>query len=288
MKLSTFVTAVAIMAGGINYALADTTVMSCELQNGRAVKVIWNGENLEYQYGKEGKTPEMALPNNPNDHYTMTYGHPSFANGEGVYYRFTNGKYDYVTYFSETNNETISNLGIFKDNKQIKQIKCKESFHTQLTNIYQIVDQKVNEDTPDEAQNWVVNSDDNAPPDSHAQNNSNNNEPSQQSQHPSSTTPVKVSIGNESNQVGNMDFTYRTVSITGIADGLVVNNITVNRGQCSASNTNPKRPYNLGFGATQIYKYVLYNGFANTSFNCDIVEIVVSTNQGDWTFNPVQ
>ncbi|MGJ3448669.1 hypothetical protein [Enterobacter sp. PTB] len=135
---------------------ADTTVMQCQLTNGREVKVAWNGENLTYVYGKPGKPSELALPNNPNDYYTMTFGHVSFASNEGVYYRFTNGKFDYVTYFSETGQGTVSNLGIFKDKKLIKQIKCKDYFHTQLSNIYQPVNDKINTDT-DDADGWIVN-----------------------------------------------------------------------------------------------------------------------------------
>ena len=259
---------------------ADTTVMQCQLTNGREVKVAWNGENLTYVYGKPGKPSELELPNNPNDYYTMTYGHPSFSSGEGVYYRFTNGKYDYVTYFSEGSNGTVSNLGIFKDKKLIKQIKCKDYFHTQLSNIYQVVNEKVNTDT-DNTSDWIVNEGDDTSPDS----SSSGNAQTSPQQIPS-TSPVKVSTGSESTQMGNMDFTYRTVKITGMADGLIVNNVSVNRGQCRASSNNPTRPDNLPFGATQSYQYVLYNGFANSSFSCDIIEIVVSTNQGDWTFNP--
>ena len=212
---------------------ADTTVMQCQLTNGRDVKVAWNGENLTYVYGKPGKQSELELPNNPNDFYTMTYGHPSFASGEGVYYRFTSGKYDYVTYFSESGQGTVSNLGIFKDKKLIKQIKCKDYFHTQLSNIYQVVNEKINTDT-DDADDWIVNEDGDAESLSNTQSDQSNN---LSSQHPtSSTAPIKI-------QIQDIPYDYRGenkaehnvtrhIYIYSLVDSITVSGLSLDRGSC--------------------------------------------------------
>ncbi|OVZ94936.1 hypothetical protein CBW54_00535 [Yersinia kristensenii] len=98
--------------------------------------------------------------------------------------------------------------------------------------------------------------------------------------------PVKVNVGQQSTMVGKYESVYRVVNITGMADGIIVNNVTVNRGQCRSSLANPKKPYNLPFGATQSYNYMIFNGMSNGYYNCDVIEIVVSTNQGDFTFKP--
>ncbi|MDM9282974.1 hypothetical protein QU814_07200 [Providencia rettgeri] len=79
---------------------------------------------------------------------------------------------------------------------------------------------------------------------------------------------------------------YRTVNITSTVDKLTINTVQVNRGQCWNSVGNPVRPYALPFGKTQTYRYMIYNGMSRTNFNCDIIEIVIKTNQGDWTVKP--
>ena len=95
-----------------------------------------------------------------------------------------------------------------------------------------------------------------------------------------SSSPVKVSVGQELFQYGAVRTPYRTVNIVGVSEGLVINRVTVNRNQCSESSGNPKKPISLPFGKTVTYKYsVEYR-------RCDVVEIVVNTNQGEWVVKP--
>lgn len=276
---------------------ADTTVMQCQLANGRDVKVAWNGENLTYVYGKSGKQSELELPNNPNDFYTMTYGHPSFPSGEGVYYRFTNGKYDYVTYFSESGQGTVSNLGIFKDKKLVKQIKCKDYFHTQLNNIYQPVSDKINTDG-DTSSDWVVNEDDSASSTPNTQNDQSTNESSQQSQLPSSDNPVKIQIQDiTSDHKYGISATHnvsRHIYIYSLVDSVTITGVSVDHGSCYNWNT---KQYTIAYGkrldfSLPIDNQVAYanNGWAwypapGKKYNqCMWSEIVVKTNKGEWTF----
>lgn len=67
---------------------------------------------------------------------------------------------------------------------------------------------------------------------------------------------------------------------------LNIQDVQVNRGQCLGSSGNPKRPYPLPFGKTQTYPYMIYNGVNRANYVCYIIEIIVKTDQGDWTFNP--
>lgn len=89
---------------------------------------------------------------------------------------------------------------------------------------------------------------------------------------------VKISVGQEGN--------YRVVNVTGLANELTINKVVVNRGQCRASWGDPVKPYTLKFGATQSYRYMLYNSLNGNRYHCDVVEIVVETDQGAWTFTP--
>ncbi len=92
--------------------------------------------------------------------------------------------------------------------------------------------------------------------------------------------PVKIQIGQRMFQYGSVSAPYRTVNIIGMSEGLVINNVTVNRNQCSESVGNPKKPISLPFGKTVTYNYSIEYR------RCDVVEVVVNTSQGEWVFNP--
>lgn len=94
------------------------------------------------------------------------------------------------------------------------------------------------------------------------------------------TAPIKINIGERLFQYGTIKTPYRTINITSIADDLVIKSVIVNRNQCSASLGNPKKSFNLSFGQTITYDF-------NIQYRrCDVVEVVVSTNKGEWNFNP--
>ncbi len=44
--------------------------------------------------------------------------------------------------------------------------------------------------------------------------------------------------------------------------------------------------HSLPFGKTQTYRYMIYNGMNRANYKYDIIEIVIKTNQGDWTVKP--
>lgn len=93
-------------------------------------------------------------------------------------------------------------------------------------------------------------------------------------------SPFKISVSEELFQYGSIKTPYRTVNIVSTSDDLVINGVTVNRNQCSESVGNPKKAFKLPFGKTITYKYNIQ------SRRCDVVEIIVKTNNNNWTFRP--
>ena len=296
MIKSIFALIALVLVSGASAMAADTTVMSCELQNGRTVNVSWNGQNVSYQYGKESGNPEIALSNKPNNN-TTHFGHLSFAQGEASYYRFTNGNYDYVTYYSELNSGDVSNLGIFKDQKLIKQIKCKETYHTQLESMYKVVSDKVLQDSDDETDNWMVNEDDSSPSDSNAQNDPGNNSPSTAVE-PSSISPVKIQLQDiPSDFRGQTSATHvvnRHIYVYSLVDSLTISEVSIDRGSCHRWDA---KPVTIAYGK-RLDLFLLLDSqyaYANTGWawypspgkkynQCMWSEVIVKTNKGDWTF----
>lgn len=92
--------------------------------------------------------------------------------------------------------------------------------------------------------------------------------------------PFKISIGERMFRYGSVQTPYRTVNIVSTSDNLIINKVAVNRGQCTESIGNPKQAAKIPFGSTITYEY-------NIQYKrCDVVEVVVKTNQNDWTFRP--
>lgn len=97
-----------------------------------------------------------------------------------------------------------------------------------------------------------------------------------------SQSPVKISTGTQE----SYGHAYRTINVTSTVDKLNIHDVQVNRGQCRSSLDNPRRSYSLPFGRTQTYRYMIYNRVSKANYVCDIIEIVIKTDQGDWTFKP--
>lgn len=95
-----------------------------------------------------------------------------------------------------------------------------------------------------------------------------------------SVSPIKVGAGENLFQYGSVKTPYRTINITSIAEDLIINGVIVNRNQCSSSIGNPNKAFELPFGRTVTYNYNIQ------SRRCDVVEVVVKTNKGDWTVAP--
>lgn len=94
------------------------------------------------------------------------------------------------------------------------------------------------------------------------------------------TSPIKTNVSEILVQYGTFKKPLRTVNITSISDNLIINSVAVNRDQCSPHLGNPKQAFELPFGKTVTY------GFHIKNQRCDVVEVVIKTNKGDWTVTP--
>ncbi|MDK9362916.1 hypothetical protein [Lelliottia wanjuensis] len=261
---------------------AETTVMQCQLTNGSEVNVQWNGSSLSYSYGKPGAKPELALSGDK-----AHFGHESFASSEAAYYRFSSGKYDYVTYFSETNQGTISNLGIFKDKKLIKQVKCKDYFHSQLSSLYQPVSPTIPVD--DGTVDWSVNEDESASTGSFSQA---ENQYQQQ-------IPIKIEVKDlTTDRKYGISATHdisRHIYIYSLVDSVTIKEVIIDRGSCYNWKN---KSYTIAYGKRLDFHLSVDNqtAYANNGWTwyqtpgkrynqCMWSEIEVKTDKGDWTFN---
>ncbi|UVO06915.1 hypothetical protein LW347_13420 [Pectobacterium polonicum] len=87
------------------------------------------------------------------------------------------------------------------------------------------------------------------------------------------TAPIKVKSG-----PSNAGPSYSKVYITALVNSIVVKNITVNRGNCKDAEARPWKPVRINFGNT--YDRI-FTGRSVLS-GCNILEIVVDTDQGAW------
>ncbi|GAA5107546.1 hypothetical protein GCM10023211_08780 [Orbus sasakiae] len=94
--------------------------------------------------------------------------------------------------------------------------------------------------------------------------------------------PVKVSTGYKTESSGRFHVRWLTVNITSLNNDLVIQKVTVDKGNCRDALGAKKNKLNranisypLKFGKTATYEY--YD-------DCGGVEIQVDTNLGSWTF----
>lgn len=270
-------------------AKASTTVMQCSLTNGREVNIQWDGSALSYSYGKPGVKPELTLSGDK-----AHFGHESYASSEGAYYRFTSGNYDYVTYFSETNQGTISNLGIFKDEKLIKEIKCKDYFHSQLSSLYQPVSAAIPVD--DGTVDWSVNEGENSSTNIPPSDNAAAEQP--QEQQTASSSPVQIKVydhtSNQSYSTSQTHTVTRHVKIFSLVGSVTITGINIDRGSCYSWKG---KPITITYGKSSDTSLVMdaQVNYANVGSwvqypgkrynNCMWSEVEVTTDKGNWTFN---
>ncbi|MCG3884835.1 hypothetical protein I3271_09050 [Photobacterium leiognathi] len=111
----------------------EGTILSCPLKNGKLAAVYLSDNIPYYMYGKnEADTkPELILPkkNNINN---VAYSRLTFSGGGALYYRFTNGNYDYVVYTGEGKGWKRNDVTVYKNDKKIAQLECAEPFTSEI------------------------------------------------------------------------------------------------------------------------------------------------------------
>ncbi|WNV46004.1 hypothetical protein [Aeromonas phage AerS_266] len=91
--------------------------------------------------------------------------------------------------------------------------------------------------------------------------------------------PFKLQTG----QVGN----YLVIRLTSVVDQVTVNNVIVNRGGCDRPSLgNPKSGTVIRFGQSKDWRWMVFNPNNGNSYPCEVLEIVVKTSEGDWTYTP--
>ena len=68
------------------------------------------------------------------------------------------------------------------------------------------------------------------------------------------------------------------IEVQAITDQVTINQIILNRGQCSAIDNSIKMPVTLSFGRT-------YTGYINNCALDKIIEVQINTNLGNWKFD---
>lgn len=69
------------------------------------------------------------------------------------------------------------------------------------------------------------------------------------------------------------------IEVQATTDQVIINQIIVNRGQCSAIDNSIPMPVTLSFGRT-------YTGYINNCALDKVIEVQINTNLGNWTFEP--
>jgi hypothetical protein len=90
----------------------------------------------------------------------------------------------------------------------------------------------------------------------------------------SGKAPLKISYSHQKLVYGYLP----VVKVTSVTDKLIVNDIIVNRGNCGVSRKmndgRDRYPFELKYGQ---------HSFIGVDQGCNILEIIVKTNHGDWT-----
>ncbi|WP_272572345.1 hypothetical protein [Providencia sp. PROV258] len=88
--------------------------------------------------------------------------------------------------------------------------------------------------------------------------------------------PIQVSAG-----PSTAGRSYSKIYVTSRVDSVVIKKINVNRGNCKDAEERPWKPVRLSFGST--YERIFTGKRGGTP--CNVIEVVVDTSQGVWTFN---
>lgn len=88
-------------------------------------------------------------------------------------------------------------------------------------------------------------------------------------------SPVKLELYNKQNPLWN--FPYLSAKVISVSDKVTIKDITINKGNCNLLNSKHKErmPAQIAFGQS----------FELAFENCDVIEVGVSTDKGDWYFS---
>lgn len=89
------------------------------------------------------------------------------------------------------------------------------------------------------------------------------------------TSPVKINV--KLNPAW-AEYGMAMIEVQAVTDNVTIQNVVINRGQCTAIERSNPLPVKLSFGR-------VYTAYINDCVLDKIIEVQIGTNMGDWTFN---
>jgi len=274
------------------FAFTDTasasTIFSCDLSNKHNVSIDSSNQlGLAYDYGKVDATKSDLTLDNKSASYG-TYLGPSWSY---QYFRFARGNYSYVVYDRDGRTQ---GLAVYQGKKLLINKKCTGNIEHDETG-YTAASNQIKHDPDDNVLDFMP-EDISPPADSSSQD---QQQESQNQQAPSDQpvpkqAPVKLSINEKTSQYETLGSKMKVFTVISLVDDVVINDFIIDKGRCVNFKV---KPFHLKFGRSYDWKYkkaaYMYSQgqwveSPTELANCPDLEIVVKTNQGDWTFTPNQ
>lgn len=269
-----------------------STIFSCDLSNEHNVSIDSSnqlGLAYDYDYGKVGATKsDLTL-----DNKTASFGDYMGPNWEYKYFRFARGDYSYVVYDRDGRTQ---GLAVYKGKKLLMNKKCTGKVEYDETG-YAAASNQIKHDSEDDAFNFMP--DDTSPPSDSSNSSQDQQQESHNQQAPSDQqvpqqAPVKLTISEKTSQYETLGSKMKVFTLVSLVDDVIINDFIIDKGRCINFKV---KPFHLKFGRSYDWKYkkaayMYYQGQwveSKTQLSdCPDLEVVVKTNQGDWTFTPNQ
>ncbi|ECJ2453599.1 hypothetical protein JGY68_000095 [Salmonella enterica] len=256
-----------VVLGTSAYANAGD-LFTCKLPGNKVASVSINGAQIYYSYGKIGAQPDVQLDR--TQAWFMGNQHYAGANYQ-LTFRVQKGNYNYVLYSQNYEDKLDEGLVVYNGSKILFNKKCTESakvddsvWSTQPADLGM-------QDESDQVSDYISSIASGA-----VTNNNSRQSAQDQQQTNNGQSPIEVQL-NQNSAWGTMT----NLIITGTANNVTINDVVVNRGNCTMG------LYNYGPHKETRQRTLKYGEQTRYSFNtdCNIREIVVKTNIGNWTFN---
>lgn len=266
------VTALALSAGA-----NAGNLFTCKLPGGKVAKISVDGNKPTYIFGKADATPDVQLDSSKE--WYMANNHYAGANYQ-VTFRVANGNYNYVLYSQNYGNGLDEGLVAYKGSKILYNKKCTEATNVDATVPFsaQPVDFGMQAET-DQTSDFIgkLDKNDNIPAldgdDSQQQ-----DTVAQSAPPADGSAPIKINIHND-------EFNNTRLNVISSVDLVTVTGAVVNRGNCKV---NPGLTSTGGYGFKETPKNRPIKFGQSTEYvipaGCNVMEVTVNTNMGDWTY----
>lgn len=297
-------TFLAIATLALSVTANASNLFTCKLPGNKVASVSIDGSQVYYSYGKEGAQPDVQLDRTHN--WFMGNNHYAGANYQ-LTFRVQKGNYSYVLYSQNYGDKLDEGLVAYNGTKVLFNKKCTETakvddsvwnaqpadfgMQTEIDQTSDFISKLDTGGATSFHDTTTDNSDNNQPTDDNNQSN--------QISADTSKVPVKVQIQDVPYDWKSEDFAKHTVTrhiyVYSLVDSITITGLSVDRGSCY--DWNNIKPYTAAYGKRADFYLPMSesNAAANAGWNwyggptkygkCMWSEIVVNTNQGNYTFN---